>query len=275
MNANFLGITDKNEVQMFATLFLCYLIFQLLINFRKQWQYFNTQPLKLYENKIKILGKFTIPTPNKSQFLIYSIALPLTLTLALFNIYPKIFLFLSLIFYFLYFTPITSFPDVQRKTNLIPLVMIILLVSPFFGETLDKKSTNWEIILVKVLIVQMYLSSALQKLKYSGLAWCNGKTLQAYLMESYLYNDNKNAIYISQKLWLCSLLSWFSLVFELSIILMLFLPSLTYVFLLLGILFHLGTKITMQINYLKYLGCTYMIFLTDIAFWIQNKLELL
>lgn len=111
----------------------------------------------------------------------------------------------------------------------------------------------------------MYLSSAWQKLRRGGLQWCNGSTLQAYLVEHYLWGDMLGALRLAQKPLLCRLLSMLVCTFELTFWLILVCPHLTYGYALSGIAFHVGTAQIMRIQYGTYLSPVYTVFTTEIA----------
>ena len=55
------------------------------------------------------------------------------------------------------------------------------------------------------------------------------------------------------------------LCFEMTFWVVLFAPGLTYIYFTIGILFHLGTYITMRINYLKYLTPIYTVFIANVV----------
>jgi hypothetical protein len=167
-----------------------------------------------------------------------------------------------------------SLAYIQRKTNLLPITLLILAASPSINDSLDNPSTNWELTLVKIAIAQMYLSAGIQKLRFSGLSWCNGKSFQAALMQNYMWSDSIAAYNLAKKTALCAAFSTLTLLFELSFGLVIFFPQLSYVYIAIALFFHLGTLITMRINYIKYLSPVYMVFFTEIAFYIKNHLSL-
>ena len=262
-----------NYTLIFTKLFCITLALQISLNFNAQLRYFQTSPRKIYGNPLKLLNAFKLPELTTVQFKLSGLGLIVCLLLATAGIVTRVFIGLAIPLYFLYFSQIISLAYVQRKTNLLPLVLFILLVSPTITFPLNNMaSVKWPIILIEACIAQLYLSSGIQKLKQSGLGWCNGETLQAYLFENYLWSDRKIAFVIAQKRWLCTLLSIFTLLFELSFWLMLFFPQLTYIYVSAAILFHIGTLLTMRINYLKYLLPVYMVFFTPFAFSLQHKL---
>ena len=106
------------------------------------------------------------------------------------------------------------------------------------------------------------------------MAWFNGKYLQAYLLENYLWTDRTSALAVAGKPLLCVLMSTLTLVFELTFWVVIFFPKLIFLYVAIALLFHIGTLVTMRINYLKYLSPVYLVFFTDIAFHIKTSLGL-
>ena len=170
---------------------------------------------------------------------------------------------MALIAYFFYFNPIMSLAYIQRKTNLIPLVLLILLLSPGLSQPLTQPTPIWPLWLVKAALAQIYLSAGVQKLRRSGWQWSDGNSLQAYLVEHYLWGDTPAAWWLAQRLWLCRWISRLTLIFEVSFGLILVFPALTPLYVVGGLLFHLATGLTMRIHYLIYLGPVYLVFLAE------------
>jgi len=258
-----------NSTGMFARLFCATVAIVVSLNFLQQYRYFITPPSKLYGKGPKLLGLVPTPVLNKYQFLTSGLALILGLVLVVFNIYPHLGIAIALICYFLYFSQIISLAYVQRKANLIPIVLLILLFSPSLDKPLSSACATWELVLIKIALIQLYLSAGLQKIKHSGLDWLDGKYLQAYLLENYLWTDRNTALRLASNKMLCAALSLLVLIFELTFGIVLFLPQLTFVYVGFALVFHLGTLITMRINYLKYLGPVYLVFFIDLAFRLK------
>ncbi len=261
---------SPNHVAMFAKLFCAALLAQMLVSFGEQLRYFKTQPARIYGKPLLLLGKFRLPSLNVSQFAIIGVVLVLSLVFSLFGFYPRFFIFVALVCYFPYFNSILSLSYVQRKTNLLPFVMLVLVLSPALDAPLDEPATLWELVLIKIAVAQIYFSAGVQKLRKSGIRWLNGKSLQAYLLEHYLWNDRKIALVVASRISICSALSIFTLIFELTFWTVIFLPQMTFYFVAAALLFHCGTLFTMRINYLKYLSPVLMVFFTDAAFWLKK-----
>ncbi|MBS1522337.1 MAG: hypothetical protein JST50_15155 [Bacteroidetes bacterium] len=263
-----------NSTGMFARLFCALLAVLVSFNFVKQYRYFLTQPLKLYGKGPRLLGLLLLPALNRYQFLTCGAGFILCLLLVVLNMYPYIAIAIALICYFLYFSQIISLAFIQRKANLIPIVLLILLFSPSLDKPLHFPSSTWELVLIKIVLIQVYFSAAIQKIRHSGLGWLNGQYLQAYLIENYIWTDRNAALAIASNTIFCAILSTLVLIFELTFGLVLFLPQLTFIYVGFALLFHLGTLITMRINYLKYLGPVYLVFFTDLAFRLKTVIGL-
>jgi hypothetical protein len=210
---------------------------------------------------------------NSGQFILFGIILTASLVCAALSYSPRLFLAVALPSYFLYFNPIMSLAYVQRKTNLIPIVILVLLFAPGTGRPLTQETPVWPLWLIKIAVVQMYFSAAFQKLRHSGLRWCNGMSLRAYLMDHYLWGDSKLALELARLPAVCMALSSVILVFESTFFLILLWPQLTLIYVAVGIAFHVGILLAMRINYLKYLSPVYLVFLFDVlrqlsAIWV-------
>lgn len=262
----FFGVSDFNQPRMFLILFSTLLALQLLRRFREQLQYFRSGPDAVYGAPPKLLGLISAPALNDRQFLIAGLVLIGSLLAAAAGVATRAFLLLALISHFLYFNPITSLAYVQRKVYLSSIVLLILLFSPGVDQPLAQPTTNWPVVLVRIALAQMYFSAAVQKLRASGWQWADGRNLQAYLVNQYLWSDLKWAMRLAHFPRACRALSIGLVGFEMSFLLILFFPSLSLPYALAGLAFHAGTSVVMRIEYLKYLGPVYSVFFTDAAF---------
>lgn len=254
---------------MFAKMFCVALLIQMLISFDEQVRYFKTRPARLYGKPLRLFGLFQLPILSVGQFTFIGSVFILSLFGVVIGLFPRFFVFLALLCSFLFFNAIISLAYIQRKTNLIPLVLFVLLISPALDQPLEAPGTAWEIVLIKIAVAQIYLSAGVQKIRNSAMSWCSGESLQAYLIEHYLWNDRKSALLLARNKRLCSTVSILTLFFELTFWIIIFVPQLTFVYVSTAAFFHLGALITMRINYLKYLSPVYTVFFTDIAFCIK------
>lgn len=261
--------TSLNHTRMFLILFCSTLAAQLLVNFRDQLRFLQTAPTRVYGQPVRLLGLCPVPTLNTRQFCGTGLLFIVSLLSAAAGLASRWCLFVALCCYFLYFSQIISLAYIQRKTNLLPLVLLILLVSPSIGQPLHHSAPLWPLVLTKIVLAQMYGSAGVQKLRRGGLRWCNGRVLQAYLVHAYLWGDTPGALRLARHPRLCMLLSALVVTFELTFWLLLLYPSLTYGYVLGGLVFHSATAFTMRIHYLKYLSPVYTVFATELAFqWL-------
>ena len=264
-NSAVLYSNQLNHTRIFLILFCVTLATQILFSFAKQLRYFKTEPARIYGPPPRLLGRFSLPSLTVPHFALLGIVLSLSLLAAALNFAPRVFLLLALASYFLYFNPIISLAFVQRKTNLVPIVLLSLLFAPAISQPLGQPAPVWPLILIKLAIAQMYLSAGIQKLRRAGLGWCNGRSLRAYLVEHYLWGDTAKALMLARQPRTCMALSALLLFFELTFWVILLYPQLALPYVITGVAFHLGTALTMRINYLKYLSPIYLVFLGDIA----------
>lgn len=263
-----------NAAGMFARLFCAALAVQVLLNFGQQYRFYMSQPAKLYGNGHKLLGLISLPVLSRNQFLAAGGCLVICLLLVASGIYPRPAVFMALICCVLYFAQIMPLAYIQRKANLIPIVLLILLVSSSLNKPLSSTSTRWELTLVKLALAQIYFSAGLEKMRRSGFKWLNGAYLQAHLLENYLWTDRPAALAVASNLIVCAALSTFVLIFELTFAIVVFFPMLAFFYVGFALIFHVGTLITMRINYLKYLWPVYLVFFTNIAFHFKTILGL-
>jgi hypothetical protein len=256
---------------MFLILFCLALAIQVLFSLRQQLRYFKTRPSRIYGMPPRLFGLVQLPALTEWQFHLSGIVFALSLILAALGLWPRVFIFVALLCYFPYFNSIMSLAYIQRKTNLLPFVLLVLLVTPSSSMALAQPAPVWPIALIKIALAQMYFSAGLQKLRLAGFKWCDGRSLQAYLVEHYLWGDMGRAWALAQRPRLCVALSCLLLLFELTFWIVLVVPVLNLPYAVAGLVFHLGAALTMRINYLKYLGPVYMVFVTGIAFDLLER----
>ena len=113
---------------------------------------------------------------------------------------------------------------------------------------------SFPLLLGQVLLALIYLNAALAKLWVSGLDWMNGYTLQYYLFRDGAARGSEIAAWLGQHHILAVLLSWLTMIFEGAFPLVLFVPSLVWVFLPLGLILHLGMASTNLAFFYQYLA---------------------
>ena len=122
-----------------------------------------------------------------------------------------------------------------------------------YWSTLSNQSSrfaSWPLLLVQWMFALTYLSAALTKLK-SGLVWMNGYTLQYYLMYIGWIRDIDLGLWLSQYHTLAVIFSWIAVTWELTFLLVLVFPRLTWIYLPLGVAFHSGIYLVFGLNFFK------------------------
>lgn len=266
--------TTPNYTAMFGRVFCGTFALIIMVNFNDQLCYFRTMPERIYGKPQKLLGKLRLPILTEGGFIIAGCVLIVSLIAVAWGVAIKPSLLAALVCNFIYFNSIQSLAYIQRKTNLAAFVLLILVVSASVSNNLSGTGTLWEIVLIKVAIAQMYFSAGLQKITKGIDNWINGRLLQIYLSENYLWSDSKPALRLAARQRFCAFLSICTLIFELSFWIVLVFPELTYLYVAGALLFHIGTLVTMRINYLKYLSPVYLVFFTQQGFYIKEKLGL-
>jgi len=225
----------------------------MLVHFRDQLEFFRTEPWRVYGPPPRFLGIVPLRPVTERVFIGAGIFFTAALVAAASNVGRKPALTLALICFPIYFLPILPLAYIQRKVNLIPLVLAISL----FAQ-------DRVLAAAKLLLALVYLSAGLEKLRAAGLRWIDGESLQSYLVEHYLYSGRPQALFIAERGFLCRALSTLVLAWELSFWLVLVFPALTWVYVVGGLLFHAGTSVAMRIHYWVYFCPVYFVFFAPV-----------
>jgi hypothetical protein len=223
--------------------------FQMLVHFRDQLAFFRTEPRRVYGPPPRLFGIVPFRPVNECVFIGAGVFFIVALVAAASNVARKPALTLALICFLIYFPPILPLAYIQRKINLIPLVLAISL----FAQ-------DRVLAAAKLLLALVYLSAGVEKLRTAGWRWIDGESLKTYLVEHYLYSGRSQALFIAERALLCRVLSTLVLVWELSFWLVLVFPATTWVYVAGGLLFHAGTSLAMRIHYWVYFCPVYFVF---------------
>ena len=125
---------------------------------------------------------------------------------------------------------------------------------------------RWPIDLVYLQLSAFYLSAGLSKLRYAGLAWADGYTLQFHL----LGGGRPLAEWMASSIWLCTAASVAVLFWELTFFLGIYRPLRPF-YLVGGFAFHVGTNVLMGIGFIPTMAI-YAIFVpwSRMADWITQ-----
>jgi hypothetical protein len=239
-----------DPARLLSCLYCGAIALQTLIHYSDLLRFFRTQPARVYGAPPLLFGSISLPFENETIFIAAGCGFTLALAMAAAGIDPPATLSVALLCYPFYFRPILPHSHIQRKANIIPMVLIALIAAP-----------NHAIPLVTLCLALVYLSAGFEKLRAGGLRWADGRTLQSYLVEHYLYTGRPQALWLAERPRLCRWLSTAVLSWELSFWLILFFPTLAWVYVAMGLGFHAGTSIGMRIHYWVFFCPAYLIFI--------------
>ena len=284
--------TELANLGLFIWLFCTGLLLQTVIHFPEQLDFllrraaFDAQ-LDLtpsYLRRAPLLGLVEIPELGPLGFGLAGAVLVAGLLAAALGVRARLLLAIALAAYFVYFGQILELGYVRRKTNIIPFILLILLMAPDLrrcrpsvwlaalrrirqpepGSMPPRSTPVWPLVLIKLLLASSYLTAGLSKIRNTGWSWAGGEVLQANLLERGLASDLPLALWMAGQPALCQLASVAALVFELGFWTVLLVPRFGPLYALAGIGFHAGIELFMGIDYLKYWGLAYLVFV-DLA----------
>ncbi len=175
------------------------------------------------------------------------------------GIAAKLSLAAALLAYFVHFPPIHGLGYIARTSNLIPVVLAILLVAP-----------PEQIMAVQLAVAAVYFSAGVAKLRASGLRWADGVALQGYMVQAYMWHEKPAALWISRRRWLCAGLSAVVLMWEVTFPAAIFFPHVVWIWVFVGVLFHISTSVLMRIHYWIYFGPAYFAFIAE---WLAGRIQ--
>ena len=160
---------------------------------------------------------------------------------------------------------IYSFGEFHHPEALMMITLVILAMSPagaalsvddlrrrrsnFFERgrfenfnIFEKKSlfARWPLLLVQWIFALIYFSAFFSKISQAGFDWMNGYTLQYYLIQDGIRWGSDLGIWLGQHHTVVLLLSWISIIFEGTFILVLIFPRLAWFYIPAGVAFQVG-----------------------------------
>jgi hypothetical protein len=247
-----------DPASVFLASYTATIALQTLIHYPEQLRFFRSEPSRVYGAPPRLLGFIELPFRNELLFKGAGVVFVLALVAAACGVEARFSLVAALAGYFLYFLPILPFGYIQRKTNLIPIVLAALIVSP--ERALE---------VVPLALSMVYLSAGFEKLRTAGIRWADGQSLRAYLLEHYLYSERPQALWLARRPGLCRWMSTCVLIWELSFWLILLVPALTWIYVLFGLGFHVSASITFRIHFWIYFCPAYLAFLAP---WLCSRI---
>lgn len=136
--------------------------------------------------------------------------------------------------------------------------------------TPDLNTAMWPLILMQVLLACAYFSTGIAKLAYGGFEWMNGYTLQRYMLANAINFERPIGIWLAQQHTLCYLLSIATILFEVFFFVSLFVRKSVALFLIGGILLHVGIFVTMSAPFFQHI-ILYFVFIDFERYWLRDR----
>lgn len=247
-----------NFSRLFVILYCSTLFVVFSCRYRDQLRYLKL--IRGIQRPAKLLGRWNIPGLSPLSFGIAGIAFLLCLALAITGVAPRLALLACCILYFLYFGQIRTLSYVVRKSNLIPQLLFVMALAPGLSHPLMETGPIWPLVILKMLIIQVYASAGYSKLRNSGLHWATSSQLQSILLLQHMKFDIPLAFRVAKSDSLCSVLALLTLSHQITFPIVFLFPRLELYYVVAALLFHLGTRSLMRIDYLTYQGPAYLIF---------------
>jgi len=267
----------------------CLNLFRFLFCFFLACQFFSfgfQRPQGIFY-PIFLFELFHVDLMSKVSFAVSAFVLIAALLFSAIGLFTRVSLILASIFFLYHMGTIQGFSNFQfssyvsHSTNIIFFILIILSVSPGVsvwgldglrrrkGQRLpsnqnDMAIPNWPVQLIKLTLTLAYFGAGYCKLLEGGIYWADGYTFQAYLLKYAMFYEIDITYWLAQQYEVCVLLSIFILVFEITFPIIIFIPRLTWIYVIGGLMFHGMSLWTMRINYFPYFGYVYFIFI-DLA----------
>jgi len=203
------------------------------------------QPLVAFYKPIIWLKVIGIPFPNRNFVYLIGTLWLVSIIAVIVNYRAVLCSFISIILFVLVQSWIYSFEKFDH--GYVTLTFVLMLM-PFLLEESNKKKvifSSWSLVLIQICIAMPYTLSGLEKLFISGMSWLNPGNIITYLK----FHETSISKIIIQYPVLCMLISLFTLLLQLSFILILFFPRYKWVWLIGGVLFHTGTLLVMEIGH--------------------------
>jgi len=112
---------------------------------------------------------------------------------------------------------------------------------------------GWPILVIQWFFVLMYLSAGSHKMLVSGMDWMNGYTLQYYLIQEGLQHGSRIGLWLSQHHLFLVMAQWLVIFFQFTFSLAVIFPRLRWIYIPLGLTFHLAILLTLKAGFLTWI----------------------
>jgi hypothetical protein len=256
-------------LRMFTVVYCSTLLLILSANHRDQLKYVRVTCEVV--RPARVLGLWSVPRLSTAYFNLAGAVLFFSLVLAALGIAVRVWLVLTIVAYFVYFGQLRTLSYVGRKANLIPQLLAILFFAYSDRSISIHDDYPWPLVIMKVLVVQVYVSGAYCKLSKAGLRWATGRQMQGILMHQYLLFDIPGAIKLARHPRLCAVAASLVLFHQVSFPIIFFVRSAEVYYVAFAVLFHVINIGVMRIDYLRYHGPSYIVFLAVPLSRLMNR----
>jgi len=125
---------------------------------------------------------------------------------------------------------------------------------------LTESYARWPIVFLQLFYPLMYLSAVVSKMTRGGLEWANGISLQYHMILEAYKNGSDLALYLSQFHYLLNFAEFVVLAFQATFFLILFFPRLKWIYLPLGLCFHIIIYVSLRAPFPQWI-VLYMIYI--------------
>jgi predicted DCC family thiol-disulfide oxidoreductase YuxK len=131
---------------------------------------------------------------------------------------------------------------------------------------------RWPLRTAQWLFVLVYFSAGLWKLQRGGLDWFNGYTLASYWLNDGLLHDAPLGIWLSQHVWLGTILAVGAVFFELTFAAVIFFPAAAWAYVLTGTAMHTSIFVLQRAPFFQFVAL-YAVFVEPLRKGIPSGLR--
>ncbi len=137
---------------------------------------------------------------------------------------------------------------------------------------IEEPGAAWPILFIQWFFPLMYLSAVVSKLTRGGIEWANGISLQYFMILEAYKNDSDLALFVSQFHYFLKFAEYIVLAFQASFFLILFFPRLKWIYLPLGLIFHLIIYVTLRAPFPQWIAM-YIVYIpwSLVILWLARK----
>ncbi len=137
---------------------------------------------------------------------------------------------------------------------------------------LEDRYAGWPIRFLQCFYPLMYLSAVVSKLTRGGLEWANGISLQYHMILEGYKSESPLALYLSEFHHFLRFAEYVVLIFQASFVLILFFPRLKWIYLPMGLCFHIIIYVTLRAPFPQWI-VLYMIYIpwAAVFLWLAAK----